>query len=1557
MRFRVLGPIEVAGESGPITLGGPKQRAVLAHLIVRANHVVPAEVLIDQVWGDEPPDAVRTSLQSYVSNLRKVLGPGRVEGRTPGYVLNLAPEELDATVFEALLREARAADGDADRVATILREALALWRGPAFADLASEPALSGEIARLDELRLQALEERLSADLDAGRHGDVIGELESLTREHPLRERLWGGLMLALYRSGRQADSLAAFQQARHVLAEELGVDPSPELQRLHERILRQDEELEIRGEPLRGYRLMEQIGEGAFGVVYRAIQPHVGREVAIKSIHPELSNQPDFVRRFEREAQLVARLEHPHVVPLYDYWREPGGAYLVMRYLRGGTLEDLVGDGGLELERTAVILDQIASALTAAHRQGVVHRDVKPGNVLLDDDDNAYLSDFGVALAEGSLDQSTGALIRGTPAYLSPEQIRLEPLTPRSDIYSLGVVLFEMLTGTHPFAEASLNALLERHMRQQLPPALRVRPELPAPVDDVIARATAKDPDARFADADQMASAFRSAIAAPAATPTRPAGVPRNPYKGLRAFLEADAADFFGRETLVRRLTERLAQPGRRSRFLCVVGPSGSGKSSVIKAGLVPALRRGAVDGSERWFIVDIVPGSNPLRELESALLGIAVTPPPSLLDELEQDEFGLARAAEVVLPDADAELLIVLDQLEEIFTLVDDDDARAHVLQSLRAAVEAPGSRVRVVATLRADFFDQPLSVRGFGDLLAERTEAITPMSPEQLERAIAGPAELVGLDVEPGLIAAMVADVSERAGALPLLQYALTELAEGEGHALTLDAYRSIGGVAGALARRAEALYQPLNETARHCCRQLFLLLVSVGEGAGDTRRRVRRSELASVADARVMDGVIETFGRHRLLSFDRDPESREPTVEIAHEALLGHWERLRDWIETSRDDLRLHSRLSSAADEWVRGGRNAEDLLTGGRLAQAEEATAGDSLALTDTERAYVDASVARRQAESEAERARHERELRLERRARSRLRGLVAVLAVAALLATSLTVVSVNRSREADRRRDESTIAGLTGAALSNLGTDPGLGLRLVLHAIALSYELDDPIPSATVEALHWTLQEAGIQYPVADADVVGVRGPLGYRGIYDVPVGRLANLALTRVGPSLPPAMCDRFFGVSSCPPLPDRFPQGLTAEPFASATEGTSALAGTTVTVGPVEDGGLARELDAWAGRTGIRVEYAQAVSASDPTDIGIGSPTLLPDLVQERRVMGLEMYLDAAHLREDYSPYLISLGSVGRDGSWPSDDGVIYGVIPEVSLKSLVWYPEEAFERAGYRVPRTWDELHSLMARMRAEGGAPWCMGLESGDADGWPATDWIEDLLLAEAGPDVYDRWTFHDINFDHPDVRRAFERFGEIVFDDRNLHLGRQGALSLDIFQAHVPMLDDPPRCWLYHYPSFFGRPAIFDDPTGSAGVRTAAFAFPGPGASEPRPVIGGGGLVVAFADRPEVRELMRFMASPDFGAEWFPSGEGAFSTNRRYDQTRYDAFWGAQAEVLHDALAADRFRFDASDLMPHPIGDQLFWEAMMRYVREGPKSLDTILAELDAAWPDG
>jgi hypothetical protein len=293
----------------------------------------------------------------------------------------------------------------------VLSEALALWRGRAFEDFIYESWAQAEIARLEELRLEAVEARIEADLACGRSRELIPELESLVRQHPLREELTGQLMLALYRSGRQAEALRSYSTLRGRLVDELGVDPSAALGRLHDRMVAGDESLEAPrpaqvlagvspGLSVRGYELREEIGSGDFGIAYRAYQPAVGREVAIKVIRPELASDPSFIRRFAAEARLVAQLEHPHIVPLYDFWREPDAAYLVMRLMKGGTLSDRLEAGALTPDRAAAVVDQLAGALNAAHRTGLVHRDLKPSNILIDDDGNAYLSDFGIAIGD-----------------------------------------------------------------------------------------------------------------------------------------------------------------------------------------------------------------------------------------------------------------------------------------------------------------------------------------------------------------------------------------------------------------------------------------------------------------------------------------------------------------------------------------------------------------------------------------------------------------------------------------------------------------------------------------------------------------------------------------------------------------------------------------------------------------------------------------------------------------------------------------------------------------------------------------------------------------------------------------------------------------------------------------------------------------------------------------------------------------------------------------------------------------------------------------------------
>ena len=1233
LNVHVLGPLEVLSNGVDVRLGGPKQRTVLALLAAEVGKPVSVDTLIDGVWGDEPTAGARSTLQTYVSNLRAAIGDVIVRD-DGGYRLVADPENVDAFEFERTVeRTSGLVDTAPAEAAQQLRAALALWRGHPYADVPGPFPLELEARRLEELRLRAVELRIEAELVLGRHAQLIAELEVLCEEFPVYERYREQHMLALYRSGRQVEALRAYQKTRTYLAEELGLEPSAQLQELERAILNQDPSLLLEPEPqvqtvaflltdvedstvlwevqteamraviaqhdrivlgaveaaggrvvkrvgdgidlafadvgaavaaggeiqrlladadwsgldlrvrmavdvgevearggdyfgpvmnragrmlaaahggqvllsadahaalstsrggwqakalgefrfkgigspqhvfqllldglpadfpplridrlpppipvgafgrsVRGYELREQVGSGGVGVVYRAYQPSVGREVAIKVIRPELVNRPAFLRGFESEARLVAQLEHPHLVPLYDYWRDPEGAYLVTRWLRGGSLQRALERGPWNLEPATRLLSQVAGALAYAHRQGVVHRDVKPANVLLDEDGNAYLSDFGIA-ARLLRSEDAGRPVTASAAYVAPEEVAGRPLTPQSDLYGLGLLTFELLTGQRPPTDAAL-------------PSLRtVRPELPAALDEVVARATAADPAERYESVDRFVAAFVAAAgeAAEVAETYTPA---ENPYKGLRAFDETDAADFFGRAALVEELVEAVGD----RRLVAVVGPSGIGKSSVVRAGLVPALRSGALPGTEPWLVTDMFPGSYPYEELAAALLRVAVERPEDLVEELARDELGIRRVVKRILPPG-SELLLVIDQFEELFTLTADEETRRRFLAGLTALADDHHSPARVLVTLRADFFDHPLRDPEFGELLRAGMVAVAAPSEDELAEAIERPARRVGVRFEPGLVSQIVADVRDQPGAMPLLQYALTELfADRTGDVLTLEGYLATGGVVGALGRRAEGLYAHLRPSARAACRQVFLRLVSADTAAHDTRRRVRRSELRQLElELDALDVVLARYGEHRLLTFDREPLTRAPTVEVAHEAILSQWDRLHGWIEERREHLLLHRRLVEAVAEWDDADRDPEYLPREGRLAQLEAWAGATDLALTAGERAFL--SEARTAADAAARRR--------ARRRRATLAGFALLAAAASALAAFALVLR-------EEARDDARLATarqLAASAQANLAVDPERSILLAIEAAETTRRHDGSVLIEAQQALH------------------------------------------------------------------------------------------------------------------------------------------------------------------------------------------------------------------------------------------------------------------------------------------------------------------------------------------------------------------------------------------------------------------------------------------------------------------------------------------------------
>lgn len=1068
MEFRLLGPLEVQEDGRALPLGGRRQRAVLAHLLLPPSAVLSADLLIERVWGDEAPVAVRASLHTYVSRLRTTLGPSRIETRSQGYVLHATGDQVDAALYEERVARARAlAATDPQAAGACYDEALALWRGPALGDLADEPSLAAAAAHLESLRTCAVEERIGVHLAAGRHQELLPQLEDLLRREPLREDVWVHYVLALFRCGRQADALAAFATVRRLLRDELGVAPSADLTRLHERVLRQDWTLTPHGAVLHGYRLLEVLAQGGSSVVHRAVQPTVGREVALKVLRPEVADDPRLVQRFATDAQAAAKVAHPHVVPLHDYWRGPGGAFLVLRLLRGGSLADALTRDPLSLDALVRLVDQVARALDACHRQGVVHHEVTSRQVLLDEDGNAYVTPFVLAR---ELTRARRRAAGGDGPHPPPPG--------RPDVVALGRLLHE-LVGAVPAPPAAVLAVLEQAL---------TRPDWP--------------------EAQGLAADLRAAVPSTAIVP-RPAPRPgerlRNPYKGLRPFNESDAADFFGRGALVTRLVKRLAEP---LRFLAVVGPSGCGKSSVVRAGLVPALRAGALPGVQRWYVADVVPGQDPLAELVAALRRVAVAPlPPDSVDRFRSDPHSLAVLGSGLLPADDdgqtSELLLLVDQLEGLFTLAAEPDASAFMGLLVRAATD-PGSRVRVVVTLRADFYDRPLTRPALAELLRSGTEVVLPLSAQGLEEAVVEPADRVGLRVEPALLAQVVADVGAAPGALPLLQFALTELVQHtHDRALTLDCYREIGGIQGALVRRADGVYKGFTPRQQHVARQVLLALVQPEEGGRVVaRRRVLQAELVQrTDDPDAAQGVIDSLGAARLLAFDRDRTNRAPTVEVAHEAMLHEWDLLRGWVDAAREDLRTAQRLTAAAREWEESGRDLSGLAAGARLTALEQWSLRWSAATgwtpTPLERAYLDESL---RVHDEAEQREHDRwvhEQELERRDAHRLRAAALVLAIAVIAASALTAYGFSQRNLAERESLVAQARGLAAAAVASVDDDPERAVLLALEAVRRTRDDDGLVLPQAEEALHRAVVASRVVLTMA-----GVSGPVDWsaRGV-------------------------------------------------------------------------------------------------------------------------------------------------------------------------------------------------------------------------------------------------------------------------------------------------------------------------------------------------------------------------------------------------------------------------------------------------------------------------
>lgn len=834
------------------------------------------------------------------------------------------------------------------------------------------------------------------------------------------------------------------------------------------------------GSMLGKYQLVARVGRGGMARVYKAYQASLDRHVAVKILHGHLAEDPDFIDRFEREATAVARLRHPNIVQVYDYANQEDLYYIVMEFVEGPTLKAEISERRKRLaelepelfsyEEIIRIFVNLSDAIDYAHSRGMIHRDLKPGNIMFTAEGQILLTDFGLARMVYAKRQTRTGALSGTPAYMSPEQVQGGHVDQRSDIYSLGVILYELFSGRVPFTADTPYAIMTKHVTDEVPSIRETNPDFPIEVETVILRSLSKDPDSRYQSANEFAIFLQEALgisASPmpgtgvfaplatmadsqemmpistyaAATTTSLAAL-TSPYRGLYAFREEDSPYFFGRETF----SERLAVTLSDKSMAAVIGPSGSGKSSVVYAGLLPRLREEGY-----WKIIEMRPGSEPFHSLANAYIGLLEPDLAETARLIEVKKLASAmRNQELTLADIVKRVaekngdgfhpLLFVDQFEELYTLCQDVAVRRHFPNELFDLIEESRERAdlqfSLVITLRADFMGQALTHRPFADALQNADVKLGPMTRAELARAIESPAAKKRVVFEAGLVDRILDDVGDEPGNLPLLEFALTLLWDRRtGRRMTHAAYDSIGHVEGSLARYADEVYEHLSVPDQDRARRVFTQMVRPGEGTEDTRRLAHRNELSEEDWA-----LAQRLADARLVVTGRSPDGTE-TVEVVHEALIRGWGRLLEWMNSERAFRSWQERLRVALQQWENSDRDDGALLRGAPLGEAKEWLDLKHGDLSTAEKTYISASVDWRDRELREQEAQRQRELkaakelaqeqqlraeveyeRAEEQARSskNLRLLSVILAGIFVIAVVAAVLAVGESRDAERQ---------------------------------------------------------------------------------------------------------------------------------------------------------------------------------------------------------------------------------------------------------------------------------------------------------------------------------------------------------------------------------------------------------------------------------------------------------------------------------------------------------------------------------------------------------
>jgi WD40 repeat protein/serine/threonine protein kinase len=798
------------------------------------------------------------------------------------------------------------------------------------------------------------------------------------------------------------------------------------------------------------FRVIRLLGAGGMGEVYLARDTKLGRKVALKLVRLNTLKQRGESRQIMAEARATAAFSHPNIVTIYHVGEHLGRPYLALEYLEGETLHQRARQEPLGAHEVQRVCLSIAQALEEAHRRKVLHRDLKPGNVLMGKDGRVRVLDFGLAQwmseepppdmtpteqydivddDEPFEPMSTWSVV-GSPPYMAPEQWMGATCTGAVDIWALGVIAYELIVGQRPFPSKRVSSLVTQVTSVEPAPALPNAAQLPEPLASLVEACLQKNPQDR-PSARELVQSLSRVVQSGSADPS----AELSPFRGLQPFGERHAGMFFGRDAELEAFLERL----RVEPVLPVVGPTGAGKSSFVQAGVVPLLKaRGP------WTVLQLRPGPTPFASLAAALVrgstpfGAPTTRPdntrrPGSSDQTER----IARSAPetAVLADGLAEelaaspsllalrlqdlaastgtrVLLFVDQLEELYALVHDVPLRRSFMEAICGAADDSGEPVRVVFTLRDDFLGRVAE----GPIAREKLSRLMLLrqpGPDALRDILEKPVAAMGYAYDDeSLVDRMIEEVQGETSGLPFLQFAarmLWDRRDRKRKQVLLSVYERLGGMAGMLAVHADTVLDGLTPEQIEVTRKMLLRLVT----AEGTRRILQREAvvdgLGDDAEA-IVDRLLEA----RLLTVRRAREDGDPNsrIELAHEMLIHGWATLERWIRASHDDLAFLSQVEQAAQLWDRRGRLDDEVWFGDALLEAQRRLKAEP-ALPSLVAAFLARGAARQHSRDRARRLRRV--------------ALMVGLSIVAIVATLVAWAFANKQREAEAARERAVEA--------------------------------------------------------------------------------------------------------------------------------------------------------------------------------------------------------------------------------------------------------------------------------------------------------------------------------------------------------------------------------------------------------------------------------------------------------------------------------------------------------------------------------------------------